>query len=260
MPETMKAALLYGDEDIRYEDVEVPEVKAGMVKVRVRACGICGSDVPRVFNKGAFYYPIILGHEFSGEVVEVADDVTSVKVGDCVVGAPLVPCMKCDDCLRGDYASCKKYSFMGSKQSGAFCDYVVMLAVHAVKFDKNEISFQQAAMFEPATVAIHGMFCANYQGGGQVAILGGGTIGLFALQWAKILGADRVTVFDINDERLEFLKGYGADHTINTTREGFMEEAMGLTGGRGYDYVFETAGQEATMKIAFHIAATKSSV
>ena len=224
MPETMKAALLYGDEDIRYEDVEVPEVKAGMVKVRVRACGICGSDVPRVFNKGAFYYPIILGHEFSGEVVEVADDVTSVKVGDCVVGAPLVPCMKCDDCLRGDYASCKKYSFMGSKQSGAFCDYVVMLAVHAVKFDKNEISFQQAAMFEPATVAIHGMFCANYQGGGQVAILGGGTIGLFALQWAKILGADRVTVFDINDERLEFLKGYGADHTINTTREGFMEE------------------------------------
>lgn len=122
MPETMKAALLYGDEDIRYEDVEVPEVKTGMVKVRVRACGICGSDVPRVFNKGAFYYPIILGHEFSGEVVEVADDVTSVKVGDCVVGAPLVPCMKCDDCLRGDYASCKKYSFMGSKQSGAFCD------------------------------------------------------------------------------------------------------------------------------------------
>ena len=260
MPETMKAALLYGDEDIRYEDVEVPEVKTGMVKVRVRACGICGSDVPRVFNKGAFYYPIILGHEFSGEVVEVADDVTSVKVGDCVVGAPLVPCMKCDDCLRGDYASCKKYSFMGSKQSGAFCDYVVMLAVHAVKFDKNEISFQQAAMFEPATVAIHGMFCANYQGGGQLAILGGGTIGLFALQWAKILGAERVTVFDINDERLEFLKGYGADHTINTTREGFMEEAMGLTGGRGYDYVFETAGQEATMKIAFHIAATKSSV
>ena len=80
MPETMKAALLYGDEDIRYEDVEVPEVKTGMVKVRVRACGICGSDVPRVFNKGAFYYPIILGHEFSGEVVEVADDVTSVKV------------------------------------------------------------------------------------------------------------------------------------------------------------------------------------
>lgn len=67
MPETMKAALLYGDEDIRYEDVEVPEVKTGMVKVRVRACGICGSDVPRVFNKGAFYYPIILGHEFSGE-------------------------------------------------------------------------------------------------------------------------------------------------------------------------------------------------
>lgn len=257
---TMKAAVLYGDEDIRYEDVPMPEMGPGKIKVRVRSVGICGSDIPRVFQSGSFFYPIILGHEFSGEVVEVADDVTSIQVGDCVVGAALVPCMKCDDCLRGNYASCKKYSFMGSRQQGAFCDYVVMPVMHAVPFDRKNVSFNQAAMFEPATVAIHGIFCANYQGGGEVAILGGGTIGLFTMQWAKIFGAKHVTVFDIDDNRLKFLKGYGADYTVNTRKEGFLEEAMALTGGKGFDYIFETAGQSATMNIAFKIAATKSSV
>lgn len=261
MEETMmKAAVLYGDEDIRYEDVPMPQVHAGEIKVHVRAAGICGSDVPRVFQSGAFYYPIILGHEFSGEVVEVADDVQDLKVGDYVVGAPLIPCMKCEDCLRGNYASCKKYSFMGSKQQGAFCDYIVMPAVHAVPFDRKNISFKQAAMFEPATVAIHGVFCANYQGGGEVAILGGGTIGLFTMQWAKIFGAKRITVFDIDDERLSFLRNYGADNTLNTRKEHFLEEALAITGGRGFDYVFETAGQSPTMNIAFQIAAVKSSV
>lgn len=256
----MKAAVLYGNEDIRYESVPSPTVHSGEIKVHVRAAGICGSDIPRVFQSGAFYYPIILGHEFSGEVVEVADDVHDFKIGDCVVGAPLVPCMKCADCLRGNYASCKQYSFMGSKQQGAFCDYIVMPAVHAVPFDKEHITFRQAAMFEPATVAVHGIFCANYQGGGEVAILGGGTIGLFTMQWAKIFGAKHITVFDIDDDRLEFLRGYGADYTLNTQKAGFLEAASTITGGRGFDYVFETAGQSATMNIAFKIAAVKSSV
>ena len=89
----MKAAVLYGNEDIRYADWETPAVKPGTVKVRVRATGICGSDVPRVLHNGAHFYPIVLGHEFSGEVVEVGEGVENVKPGDTVSGAPLVPCM-----------------------------------------------------------------------------------------------------------------------------------------------------------------------
>lgn len=254
----MKAAVLYGDEDIRYEDAPMPELRPGEVKVRVRAAGICGSDIPRVFQSGAFYYPIILGHEFSGEIVETCGEVNGLRTGGCVVGAPLVPCMKCGDCQKGNYASCKQYSFFGSKRQGAFCDYVVMPAIHAVPFDRERISFQQAAMFEPATVGLHGLFCGDYQGGGEVAILGGGTIGLFTMQWARIFGAKHITVFDIDDQRLEFLRGYGADYTVNTRRESFMEEALAVTGGAGFDYVFETAGQSATMNIAFQIAAVKS--
>ncbi len=250
---------MHGDEDIRCEDVPQPEVSRGEVKVRVRATGICGSDVPRVFNHTSFFYPIILGHEFAGEVAEVGEGVTSVKVGDRVAGAPLVPCMKCADCLKGNYAPCKDYSFMGSKQQGSMAEYIVMPEMCAVPYGEG-ISFEQAAMFEPATVGIHALFCAGYQGGGNVAIMGGGTIGLFVLQWARLFGAKTVTVFDIDNERLEFLKGYGADVTVNTKEEGYYEAAMGVTGGSGFDFVFETAGQPFTMNLAFRIAGVKSSV
>ena len=90
----MKAAVLYGNQDIRYEEWPEPKISSGMVKVRVKACGICGSDIPRVLNNGAHFYPIVLGHEFSGYVAEVAPDVTNLKVGDHISGVPLLPCMK----------------------------------------------------------------------------------------------------------------------------------------------------------------------
>ena len=90
----MKAAVLYGNEDLRYDDYPTPEVAPSTVKVKVRATGICGSDVPRVLHHGAHFYPVVLGHEFSGDVVEVGEGVTKVKVGDTVSGAPLLPCMK----------------------------------------------------------------------------------------------------------------------------------------------------------------------
>ena len=171
----MKALVLHGNEDLRYEEIATPEVKAGYVKVRVRAAGICGSDVPRVLHNGAHYYPIVLGHEFSGVVEEIGEGVTKVKVGDTVSGAPLVPCMKCADCQKGNYALCKHYDFIGSHSFGSFCDTVVMPEANAIPYDPS-IPFEQAAMFEPATVAIHGLLCNEYRGGEDVAILGGGTI------------------------------------------------------------------------------------
>ena len=93
----MKAAVVVANEDVRYQEVEEPQVKPGWVKVKVKCSGICGSDVPRVLHNGVHFYPIVLGHEFSGDVVEVGEGVTKVKVGDRVSGAPLIPCMKCDD-------------------------------------------------------------------------------------------------------------------------------------------------------------------
>ena len=106
-------------------------------------------------------------------------------------------------------------------------------------------------MFEPATVAIHGVFQNDYHGDEYVAILGGGTVGMFTMQWTKIFGSKKVVVFDISDERLDLAKRLGADEVINTKEEGYMEKAMAITGGKGYGFVFETAGQVPTMHMAF---------
>lgn len=255
----MKAAVLYGNEDIRYDDWETPVCKPGTVKVHVRATGICGSDVPRVLHNGAHFYPVVLGHEFSGDVVEVGQGVSRIHVGDTVSGAPLVPCMKCDDCQRGNFALCKHYSFIGSREQGSFAEYVVMPEQNAVRYDPA-IPYEQAAMFEPSTVAIHGVLQADYKGGQTVAVLGCGTIGIFTAQWARIFGAKKLVVFDIDEGRLALARRMGADETINTLAPDFMEKAMALTNGAGFEQVFETAGNPITMRMAFELAANKARV
>lgn len=255
----MKAAVVCGNEDVRYQEVEEPKAGPGMVKIKVKASGICGSDIPRVLHNGVHFYPIVLGHEFSGDVVEVGEGVRRIQVGDRVSGAPLLPCMKCANCQQGNFSLCRYYSFIGSRQQGSNADYVVIPEQNAVRFD-DSVSYEQGAMFEPSTVALHGLFQNQYQGGAYTAILGGGTIGIFAMQWAKIFGAKKVAVFDISRERLELAKRLGADEVFCTTEEGVLEQAMKLTGEAGYSYVFETAGQPATMYMAFQLAANKAHV
>ena len=247
----MKAGVLFGNEDIRYTEIDTPQITDYEVLVKVRATGICGSDIPRVLHNGAHFYPIVLGHEFSGEVVEIGNNVTGFEIGDRVSGVPLLPCMKCDDCKKGNYALCKHYSFIGSREQGSFAEYIKLPASNAVKFDKS-VSFEQGALFEPSTVALHGVRCADYVGGKDVAVLGGGTIGLFTMQWAKILGAKTVTVFDVNDERLSLAEKLGADHIINSMNTEPPKDE--------YEYVFETAGQPATILNAFEVAANKANV
>lgn len=255
----MKAAVLYGNKDIRYDDYKTPTLLPGTVKVRVRATGICGSDVPRVLNNGAHFYPVVLGHEFAGDIVEVAEDVLNVRVGDTVSGAPLKPCMQCEDCLKGQYALCRQYSFIGSREQGSFAEYVVLPARNAVKYDPM-IPYEQAALFEPSTVALHGVLLNQYRGGGTVAVLGCGTIGVFTIQWAKIFGAKRIVAVDIDADRLALARRMGADDTVNALEEGYMKEAVDLVSAKGYDSVFETAGSVETMKMAFELAANRANV
>ncbi len=255
----MKAGVVHAREDVRFEDIEKPVPKAGQVLIKVKYTGICGSDIPRVNGDACHYFPNVLGHEFSGTIEEVGEGVTSLKPGDRVSGVPLIPCMKCEDCQKGNYSLCKHYSFIGSREFGSFAEYVVVPELNAVKFD-DSVSFEQGAFFEPATVALHGLERVNYRGGECVAILGGGTIGLFTMQWAKIFGAKKVVVFDISPERLELAKKLGADAGINTLEEDFMEQAMALTDGKGYGFVYETAGNTITMHMAFELAANKAGV
>jgi L-iditol 2-dehydrogenase len=255
----MKAGVLHAREDIRYEEITTPVPKAGEVLIKVKYTGICGSDLPRVNGDASHYFPNILGHEFSGEIAEVGEGVTSLVIGDRVSGVPLVPCFKCDDCQNGNYSLCKKYSFIGSRQFGSFAEYVVVPEKNAVKFDAS-ISFEQGAFFEPITVALHGLNRLDYKGGKTVAILGGGTIGLFTMQWAKIFGAKKVVVFDISKERLELAMKLGADAGINTLDADYKEQVKAVTDGKGFDYVYETAGNTITMKMAYDLVANKGGV
>lgn len=255
----MKAGVVHAKNDIRYEEIDRPKAEPGKVVVKVKYTGICGSDIPRVNGDACHYFPNVLGHEFSGTVEEIGEGVTSLKVGDRVAGVPLVPCMKCEDCQKGNYSLCRHYSFIGSREFGSFAEYVAVPERNAVKFDET-VSFEKGAFFEPATVALHGLRRLDYKGGKTVAILGGGTIGMMTMQWAKIYGAKKVVVFDIVDERLELAMRLGADAGINSAKPDYMEQVQELTDGRGFDYVYETAGNVITMKMAFALAANKAQV
>lgn len=255
----MKAGVVHAKNDIRYEEIKKPEAGPGKVLIKVKYTGICGSDVPRVNGDACHFFPNVLGHEFSGVVEAVGEGVTTLQPGDRVAGVPLVPCMQCEDCQKGNYSLCRHYSFIGSREFGSFAEYVVVPEKNAVKFG-GEVSFEQGAFFEPATVALHGLRRLDFKGGKTVAILGGGTIGMLTMQWAKIFGAKTVVVFDILDERLELGRRLGADETVNSGRPDFMERVREITGGRGFDYVYETAGNTVTMKMAFQLAANKAQV
>lgn len=247
----MKAGVVFGKGDIRYTDWEEPIAGKGEVRVRVKACGICGSDVPRALGDEAHFYPIILGHEFSGVIDAVGPGVDNVTVGDHVIGIPLIPCMQCENCLRGDYALCTNYSFVGSRRPGAFADYVVLPKENVVKIDPK-IPFDVAALFEPSTVALHGLRSVDFQPGKRVAVLGIGAIGVFVVQWARILGAREIIAMDVADERLSLAMKVGATDVVNTTRQETLPT--------GFDYVFETAGQPDTIKLGFRLVGPKCSL
>lgn len=248
----MKAAILYKKGDFRLGDWPMPKPAFGEILIRVRECGICGSDVPRIWGDEAHFFPIVLGHEFSGEVVELGEGVTSFAIGDRVAGVPLEPCMKCEDCMRGDYSLCHHYNFIGSRQQGAFAEYVVVPAKNAVRIS-DSVTFEMGALFEPSTVALHGIRCSSMRCGQDVAILGMGNIGIFTLQWARLLGAKCIAVFDILDERLELASRLGADAVFNTSKAGWLDEAFDYTRGQGFAQVFETAGQPVTIKSGFQL-------
>ena len=255
----MKAAVCYGNGLVKYEEIQEPNVKENEVKVKIKACGICGSDIPRALKTSAHHYPIVLGHEAAGEIVGSGKEVSDLTIGDHVVILPLIPCMECDDCKKGNYSLCKKYSFIGSRQQGAMAEYVVVPKANVMKISKN-IPFEQAALIEPATVSLHAFYQNNYQPNGTVAVIGDGTIGLFAMQWAKILGCKKVIVLGRDEELLNLAKDLGADVVINTSDKDFKEKALKETNNKGFDYIFEAVGAGVTIKYAFELAANKAHI
>lgn len=236
----MKAVRMYDIGDLRVEDVEVPKINDSEVLLKVTACGICGSDIPRVNKYGAHIKPIIIGHEFSAEIVETGKEVSNFNVGDTVVVPPLMPCHQCEWCKKGLYSLCESYSYFGSRRDGAMCEYVSSPTENLLYVDKS-IDPIEVATADPCANAIHGLDLAEIKEGDTVCVFGVGAIGLFAIQCAKAFGASKVIAVDINDQKLKVAKTVGADHTINSINEDAPKAIKDLTDG-GADVVLDITG------------------
>jgi L-iditol 2-dehydrogenase len=211
----MKAVKLYEPGDIRVEEADVPIIDKDEVLIAVKAVGICGSDIPRALTKGAYKKGLTLGHEFSGEIVSVRVEEDKWKIGDRVTIAPLIPCMECDYCKQGKYGLCESYDYYGSRSNGAMANYIKVNKKNLLKLTDN-IPYDAAAMIDPAANAVHGLWRGHIKQGDNVVVFGLGAIGLFAVQIAKELGANKVIAVDIFEEKLDIAKKLGADRVINS--------------------------------------------
>jgi L-iditol 2-dehydrogenase len=252
----MNALVLHGVNDLRYELLPMPECQDNEVIIRVKACGICGSDLPRALEGKVHFFPIVLGHEFSGEVVAVGKNVSTVQAGDRVTAAPLLPCMNCDNCRSGRPALCNHYSFIGSRKNGAMAEYVAVPEQNVLKLP-DEVGYLDGAMIEPLTVALHGIERVNIPAGSECMVFGAGTIGLLTLQCLKARGAGHVIMVDIVQSKLELAKKLGADEIMNPTHIS-MEEYFSHRDLP--EIVIETAGTPVTQKQSLKFARKQGKV
>jgi len=258
--EKMLAAVLYTPADLRYEEMKVPEIGADDVLLKVKAAGNCGSDLQRIMVEGTHVFPCVPGHEFSGEIVEIGNKVDSFKIGDRVTAYPLIPCMRCEWCLEGEYNLCEDYDYLGSRSDGAFAEYIKVPASNLIKLPR-QVDFEEAAMTDPACVALHGIKRAGgIRIGESVAILGIGPIGMLACQWARAMGAGKIIAIDIIEDKLKIVKGLGVDILINANREDMVERVTEETKGKGVDLVMEIAGSLATQKASLLMTAKRGRV
>lgn len=250
----MKALKLYDKRDLRYEDAEQPVITNDTdVIIKVKAVGICGSDISRYYKLGPYVPGMIWGHEFAGEISAVGTAVTDLQPGDRVTACPTLTCGVCEYCKKGEPARCEKLKVIGAVDPGAFAEYVKLPAENVIKIPA-EVSYEEASMVEPSCVVVHGLYKTSLEGGDDVAVIGCGTIGLLAVQWAKIMGARHVYALDIDDTKLELAKELGADFVINTKDIEPYEKIFELTNNRGVDVVVESAGSPITSAQAFSLA------
>jgi L-iditol 2-dehydrogenase len=199
--------------DIRVEEVEMPQVKPGHARVRVAACGVCGSDIPRMLSKGAHVMPLICGHEFAGFIDACGDGVEGFAIGELVTVPPLIPCLKCDQCLRGHPSRCLDYDYFGSRRDGAYAEFVNVPLTNLVRVPPT-MDPTAASLVDPAAIALHAIWQAQFAAGQTGAVVGCGPIGLFAIQWMRLMGAKEIIAIDISEDKLAMAREAGATHAL----------------------------------------------
>lgn len=240
----MKAYVLHAVNDLRYDDIPMPECPSGWCIVKVKAAGICSSDIARVFTKGTYHFPTIPGHELAGEVVQVADESASAWVGKAVGIFPLIPCRSCTPCQSGHYEMCEHYDYVGSRRDGGFAEYVAVPIWNLIEMPTGT-DFAAAAMLEPLAVALHALKPAGIKHGDRVAIIGTGMIGIAAAQWAKKLGAGLVCIIGRSDAKRALVESIPGMSYSSSQHAADIGE---------YDLVLEAVGTPQAIDLALNTA------
>lgn len=249
----MNVMRLHAIQDFRLEEIEKPVPAGDQILVKIGACGICGSDIPRVYQLGTRVYPVVIGHEFSGTVVEVGNELDKELIGKKAAIFPLIPCRECEPCQIGEYCQCENYDYLGSRSNGGFAEYCLLPSKwHLVCSKDEEANLEHLALTEPACVALHALRKGKVQAGQSIVILGAGPIGILAARWAELFGVKQVILTDIDDGKKEFGETCGF-RVINSKKQSLKDEIMKVTEGRGVDVVIEGTGCSAGINDAITI-------
>lgn len=242
----MEALVLHGVGDLRLEKMPIPTVSEGQVRVRIGFCGVCGSDIPRIFSKGTYSFPTVCGHEFAGTVDSCGVGVEEFNPGDNVVVFPLIWCGKCAACENGEYVQCSDYDYLGSRSDGAFAEFVVAPKENIIRVPEG-VTLAEAAQTEPAAVALHAVRRVQESLVGKtVAIFGVGPIGLMVAQWTRIMGTTEVLLFDIVPEKLELARNLDFECVYDSSENDPVELIKAQTEGEGAHVCIEAAGVPQT--------------
>lgn len=248
----MRAYVLHDIDDFRTEEVPKPVPGAGEVLLAVKAAGICGSDIPRIYRTGTYSYPLIPGHEFSGVVVETGTGVDRAWQGRRAGVFPMIPCGQCAQCRKKKYELCRSYGYLGSRTAGGFADYVTVPAWNLLELPET-VTFEAAAMMEPMAVAVHALRNSVLTEGGwknrTVAICGLGTIGLLLLMFILENGADRVFVIGNKDNQRVIAESIGiSENRFCDVRNADADKwLVDKTGGDGVELYFDCVGSRETL-------------
>jgi L-iditol 2-dehydrogenase len=242
----MKQAVMLSPGKIEFGEVEKPIPGPGEVVINIRRIGICGSDLHVWHGKHPYTsYPVVQGHEFSATVESVGDGVKNLPVGTKVTATPQVVCGKCGPCKRGDYHICDSLKVEGFQAPGVAQDYFKTTIDKIVPLPKD-FSFEQGALVEPVSVAVHTVKRIGSVKGKNVVVLGAGPIGNLVGQVAKAMGAN-VLITDLSDFRLEIAQNCELENTVNVKQEDLTTAAKRIFGNDGFSIAFECVGVEATM-------------
>lgn len=250
----MKALVLSDYKKLEYLEVKRPDPNANEVLIRIHACGICGSDVHGYDGStGRRIPPIIMGHEASGEITALGQNVKGWKVGDRVTFDSTIYCNVCDYCLKGMINLCSNRRVLGVsckdyRQDGAFAEYVVV-PQHILYRLPNEVSFEQACLVEPLSIAFHAVGLTPIEINDTVIVVGAGMIGLLVIQTLRLVGCGNIVAVDIDKEKLRLAKDMGADYCLFSKKEQVGEHVLEITNGTGADIAFDVVGIKSSFEV-----------